>query len=332
MNVVGGVVEDVEERRIQSAGPHVGFDVDGASAAASSPCDLYSASSPCAGPNGIAHPAISDDRSTASRISISSASAPARSPSLRIRSSSPHHSEWCRPRTISARSARPMVKSSGVVMVLHGTRPKDQRSIGPTVTTDHSSAPYPITNPHIRVIMRIFQGSFEKSVTPELTIALLQSTLPRRIPKTRLRTAVMAGLAIITPITFAPTAVAEPESQSNTVEVLPLDASGNTWAPGGPGATMTIDVKGDGTFVRTAKVVYTGPVKPDGNACASEFQIIFRTPSGPGDNSYRLPECGLVQADHTFEVNKHMADGSQFCGRANTTHGWTPYACIKIKK
>lgn len=70
-----------------------------ANAAASSPRTLCSASNACVGANGIADPMIADDRSAASRISTSSASIPAKSPSRCSRLTSSHHSCWSLPRT-----------------------------------------------------------------------------------------------------------------------------------------------------------------------------------------------------------------------------------------
>lgn len=66
-----------------------------------------------------------------------------------------------------------------------------------------------------------------------------------------------------------------------------------------------------------------------GNACADEFQIIYRQ-NGEGKSQTTKGYCKPGRVSHKFPINANV-DRAKFCGRAKVGGSWGNFACIDIK-
>ncbi|MBS5998571.1 MAG: hypothetical protein KIA11_11705 [Corynebacterium sp.] len=113
-----------------------------------------------------------------------------------------------------------------------------------------------------------------------------------------------------------------------TPQFTTYSADGTTWAPGGTGASNSIHVEGQGTHVDWARVSYMVGASL-GNACADEFQIVYRQ-NGKGKSQTAKGYCNPGRVHHEFPINANV-DRAKFCGRAKVGGNWGNFACINIK-
>ncbi|MBK4162543.1 hypothetical protein [Corynebacterium macginleyi] len=143
----------------------------------------------------------------------------------------------------------------------------------------------------------------------------------------------VTAAAIVTPVAGAAEVSSswEQEAQApapETPHFTTYSAQGTTWAPGGTAASNSIYVKGQGTHVEWARVSYM--IGTDlGNACADEFQIIYRQ-NGEGKSQTSEGYCKPGRVHHEFPINANV-DRAKFCGRAKVGGSWGNFACIDIK-
>lgn len=124
-----------------------------------------------------------------------------------------------------------------------------------------------------------------------------------------------------------------PTEESNTTsepKIQPRTAEGMSWAPGGAGAYNDLLVRGNGTYVTSARVAYFGGV-PTVNVCADTFEIAYYEKGGRKVETHN-GHCGVGRITSTFEINRHLDHDKPFCSRIKASGQWSNYACVQIKR
>lgn len=119
-------------------------------------------------------------------------------------------------------------------------------------------------------------------------------------------------------------------TDTSTPQIQTRSAEGISWAPGSAGAYNELYVKGQGTYVSTARIAYFAGL-PVVNACSEKFEIAYY------ENGRRKVEthgghCGLGRITSVFQINRNLDNNKPFCGRAKANGQWGNYACIQIKR
>lgn len=149
-----------------------------------------------------------------------------------------------------------------------------------------------------------------------------------------------AAVTVGTCLTFttAPAASASDEwtqtmtvnlAPDGTTTVSPQDADGSTWGPGGLAAQVSIQVKGQGVYVRTAAVSYHVGYSAS-NACTDSFEIAYWK-AGKRLTASAKGHCTPWRTSHTFQVNRQADNNSKFCGSVVVGGTRSGYACINIR-
>lgn len=124
------------------------------------------------------------------------------------------------------------------------------------------------------------------------------------------------------------TSVAPVSNQSGGVSTRSAD--GITIAPGGNGAYVSMNVRGQGLHVDSVYVNYfPGTDIAGSNASAEEFELAWYE-SGERRAETKGPDSGLVRATQSWDFNRDI-DAGPMCGRVKISGAWSNYACVEIK-
>lgn len=107
-------------------------------------------------------------------------------------------------------------------------------------------------------------------------------------------------------------------------------AEGITSAPGGNGAHVGINVKGNGLHVDKAHVNYfNGSEIAGSNPTAEEFELTWYE-GGSRRAETKGTSSGYLVASQTWNFNRSIDQGPM-CGRVKISGNWSNYACVNIK-
>ncbi|WP_155860812.1 hypothetical protein [Corynebacterium timonense] len=111
--------------------------------------------------------------------------------------------------------------------------------------------------------------------------------------------------------------------------ITTFSADGVTAAPGGNGAYVAINVRGEGLHVDTAFVNYfPGTDIAGSNASAQAFELAWYE-GGQRKSDVRGTDSGFLVASQQWDFNRDI-DAGPMCGRVQIDGQWTNYACVEI--